>query len=105
MAPSLAPSIADLGDVAHWRARQEWFELSAMLEFRDAEVDRLAGMEPAIRQQAERSAIALRVGQAMRLSEGQVRWRWAVGDTIRDHAPHVWEAFADGLLDLRRVGD
>ena len=96
---------AGLSDVVRWRAKAEWFELEAMLRYRDIEMARTARTEPPARRQVERSAIALTIAEAMHLSEGQVQLRLSVADRIREHAPNVWEAFADGLIDWGRVRD
>jgi hypothetical protein len=76
-----------------------------MLDFRDAELARTAHVEPAMRRQVERSAIALVIGEAMGLSEGQVAFKLAAADRVREKAPAVWDAFGDGLIDFGRVRD
>jgi len=105
MATSTAPTTADLGDVAKWRAKSEWFEISRMQHYRDAEMARTAHTEPAMRRQVERSAIALTIGEAMNLSEGQVQYKLAAADRVREQTPTVWEAFADGVIDFAKVRD
>jgi hypothetical protein len=105
MAASTASAIAELGDVARWRATYGWFEIDAMSRFRDAEMARTAHVEPAMRRQVERSAIAVTIGEAMNLSEGQVQLRLPVADRAREQTPAVWAAFTDGLVDLIRVRD
>ncbi|KQX74444.1 hypothetical protein ASD10_04185 [Aeromicrobium sp. Root472D3] len=75
----------------------------AMLEFRDAEIERTAALESPMRRLVERGAIALAIGEAMGLSEGQAVHRLAFADRVRDHSPTTWEAFLDGRVDLVRV--
>lgn len=89
MATSATASTDALGDVVRWRAMAEWFEIEAMLSYRDAEMARTAHVEPSMRRQVERSAIALTIGEAMGLSEGQVHLRMSAAETVRDHSPTV----------------
>ena len=105
MATTTATALDELGDVVRWRARYEWFEIDAMGRFREAEMARTAHVEPAMRRQVERSAIALTIGEAMNLSEGQVQLRLSVADRVREQTPSVWAAFSDGLVDFARVRD
>lgn len=105
MATSSAASTDVLTDVVRWRAKAEAWELSAMLDFREAEIARTAQVEPPMRRQLERSAIALTIGEAMGLSEGQVVNKLAVAERVREKSPHVWDAFGDGLIDFSRVRD
>jgi hypothetical protein len=53
----------------------------------------------------ERGAIALAIGEATGLSEGQVVHKLAAADRVRQKAPAVWDAFGDGLIDFARVRD
>ncbi|WP_456698756.1 DUF222 domain-containing protein [Aeromicrobium sp. P5_D10] len=101
MATSTATSI--LTDAARARARAEAVETLAMLGYRDAEMARTAHVEPPMRRLVERSAIALTIGEAMGLSEGQVQHRLSVADTLRDQSPTTWDAFLDGRIDLGRA--
>jgi hypothetical protein len=87
------------------QARAEAHTIQAMLDYRDAELDRTAHVEPTLRRRIERSAIALTIGEAMNLSEAQVWHRLSVADTVRDKTPAVWDAFVDGRIDLTRVRD
>jgi hypothetical protein len=104
MATSTADPIDVLTDVARERARGEFRELAAMLEFRDLELQRIeAEVESAMKRFVERGAIALAIGEAMGFSEGQVQYRLSFADTVRDQSPTTWSAFADGLIDLARV--
>lgn len=50
----------------------------------------------------ERSMIALEIGQAMGLSEGQVLHRLSFIRTVRSRTPHVWTAFLAGHIDSAR---
>lgn len=105
MATTTAADTDVLGDVVRWRARAEWFEISAMLDYRDGEMARTAQIESVMRRQVERSAIAMSIGQATHLSEGQVQLRLSAAETVRDQAPTVWGAFHDGVVDFSRVRD
>jgi hypothetical protein len=105
MATRTAPTTDALSDVVRWQARAEFFAIEMMLEYRDAEVARTAHVEPTLRRKIERSAIALTIGESMRLSEGQVFSRLSAADTVREKTPTVWDAFGDGLVDFARVRD
>ena len=84
------------------RARAEAAELVAMLRFRDAELVRTAGIESPMVRLVERSAIALEIGQATGLSEGQVTSRLAAAERLRERAPQTWLAFRRGDVDWAR---
>ncbi len=103
MATSIAAPIDVLGDVAREQARAEARSVVAMLEYRDAEMARIELLESPMRRLVERGAIALAIGEAMGLSEGQVVHRLAFADRVRDQSPTTWEAFVDGRIDLMRV--
>jgi hypothetical protein len=103
MATTTADSVDVLSDVARDRARAEAREVVAMLEFRDRELERIAGVESPMRRLVERGAIALAIGEAMGLSEGQVQHRLSFADAVRDQSPTMWSAFLDGRVDLVRV--
>jgi hypothetical protein len=96
-------SIDALTRVSRECARAEFRQVSAMLDYRDAEMARTALIESPMRRQIERSAIALVIGEAMGLSEGQVQLRLSFADTVCDQSPITWQAFSDGLIDLARV--
>lgn len=101
MATSTATSV--LTDAVRARARAEAAETVAMLGYRDDEMARTAHVEPPMRRLVERSAIALTIGEAMGLSEGQAQHRLSIADTLRDQSPATWEAFLDGQIDLSRA--
>ena len=103
MATTAAVPIDVLTDVAREQARAEARSVVAMLEFRDAEMERIALVESPMRRLVERGAIALAIGEATGLSEGQVQHRLSFSDTVRDHSPTTWNAFTDGCIDLARV--
>ena len=104
MATSTAVPIDVLSDVARQRARGEFRELAAMVEFRDLELERIeVEIESPMRRFVERGAIALAIGEAMGFSEGQVQHRLSFADTVRDQSPTTWAAFGEGLVDLARV--
>ena len=105
MATGTAPEIDVLTDASVWRARAEAHEIAMMLEYRDAEMVRTAQVEPAMRRQVERSAIAMSIGEATGLSEGQVQGKLSAADTVRDQSPTTWEAFTAGRIDFTRVRD
>jgi hypothetical protein len=105
MATSTASDVDVLTDVTRERARAEAREVAAMLAFRDAEMARTASVEPVMRRQVERSAIALSIGEATGFSEGQVQLRLSAATTVREHTPTVWAAFGAGLVDWGRVRD
>jgi hypothetical protein len=88
---------------ARERARAEASEIVDMLRFRDAELVRTAGIESPMVRLVERSAIALEIGQAVGLSEGQVTTRLASADRLRERTPYTWLAFRDGRLDWARA--
>ncbi len=91
-----------LTSLARERARAEASELVAMLRFRDAELVRTAGIESPMVRLVDRSAIALEMGQAMGLSEGQVTGRLAAAERLRERAPQTWLAFRRGDVDWAR---
>lgn len=74
-----------------------------MLRFRDAELVRTAGIGSPMVRLVERSVIALEIGQAVGLSEGQVTARLAAADRLRERTPYTWRAFCDGRLDWARA--
>ncbi len=101
---SIPFSPEDLRRLARDRAAAEQAELAGMVAFRDAEVARIAASDAtSMRKLIERSAIALEIGQAVGLSEGQVFMRLAIADRVIEHAPRVWLAFRAGAVDFARV--
>lgn len=103
MATSTTAPIDVLSDVFRERARAEAREVVAMLDFRDRDLERIALIESPMRQLVERGAIALAIGEAMGLSEGQVQHKLSFADTVRDQSPTSWGAFLDGRIDLVRI--
>jgi hypothetical protein len=103
MATSSAAQTDGLTDVVRERARAEAREVVAMLDFRDREMERIASVESPMRRLHERGAIALAIGEASGLSEGQVQNRLSFADTVRDQSPITWSAFVQGRVDLIRV--
>jgi hypothetical protein len=97
-----APALEGLTALARERARAEAAELAAMLRFRDAELVRTAAIESPMVRLVERSAIALEIGQATGLSEGQVTARLADAERLRSRAPQTWNAFRAGRIDWAR---
>ena len=74
-----------------------------MLEFRDRELARIGREESPMRRLVERGAIALCIGEALGLSEGQVQLRLSQADRVRDQSPLTWLAFMRGRVDWARV--
>ena len=105
MATSTAPEMRVLTDASVWRARSEAHEIAMMLEYRDDEMARTAHLEPPMLRQNERSAIAMAIGEATGLSEGQVQGKLSAADTVRDQSPITWDAFVSGRIDFIRVRD
>ncbi|WP_456695938.1 DUF222 domain-containing protein [Aeromicrobium sp. P5_D10] len=104
MAIETAASIDVVTGVVRERARAEAREVVAMLDYRDRELERIAASgESAMKRFTERGAIALAIGEASGLSEGQVQHRLSFADTVRDQSPTSWEAFVDGRIDLLRM--
>nr|WP_256435508.1 HNH endonuclease signature motif containing protein [Aeromicrobium sp. CFBP 8757] len=90
--------------VVRERARAEAREIVAMLDYRDAELQRIAASdESPMRRHVERGSVALTIGEASGMSEGQVQYRLSFADTVRDQSPTTWGAFLDGRIDLARV--
>ncbi len=98
-----AARLEGLTSLARERARAEAAELAAMLRFREAELVRTAAIESPMVRLVERSAIALEIGQATGLSEGQVSARLAAADRLRERTPHTWLAFGRGTIDWARA--
>lgn len=96
---------ARLVSVVRSRARAEAVEWAAELDyFEQRESSIKAVANPRVFQvQAEFSQIAAEIGRSTGLSEAQVSHRVAAARRIRDHAPTVWDAFADGRVDGPRV--
>ncbi len=104
MATTSAVATDVLTDVVRERARAEAREVVAMLDYRDAELERIAASdESPMRRHVERGSVALTIGEASGMSEGQVQYRLSVADTVRDQSPTTWDAFLDGRVDLARV--
>lgn len=104
MATETAAPIDVVTGVVRDRTRAEAREVVAMLDYRDCELERIAASgESAMKRFTERGAIAMAIGEAAGLSEGQVQHRLAFADTVRDQSPTSWEAFVDGRIDLVRV--
>ncbi|MCL8251621.1 HNH endonuclease [Aeromicrobium fastidiosum] len=104
MATTSPVSTDVLTDVVRERARAEAREVVAMLDYRDAELERIAASdESPMRRHVERGSVALTIGEASGMSEGQVQYRLSVADTVRDQSPTTWDAFLDGRVDLARV--
>ncbi len=98
------PTHADLAEAAQARAQAEWVEWSTIAALADAEemAVRSGGSNGPLRQ-AELSFIATELAMALHWSEGQVCHRLAQARRVRDHAPHVWSAFAKGRIDGAKV--
>jgi hypothetical protein len=104
MATTSAVATDVLIDVVRERARAEAREVVAMLDYRDAELARIAASDASpMRRHVERGSVALTIGEAAGMSEGQVQYRLSFADTVRDQSPTTWAAFQDGRIDLARV--
>ncbi len=77
-----------------------WVE---MLDYSERLVTEYGAIEEYFARQATLLSIPLEIGVAMNLSEGQVRRVLSAAERIRDRAPAVWSAFADGVIDARRA--
>ncbi len=105
MATASAPTVETLSGLVRERARAEAREVSAMLRFRESEVERTEHVEPEMRRRVERAAVPMVIGEATGLSEGQVQLRLSAAQTVRSRAPLAWTAFNEGLIDFARVRD
>ena len=104
MATTSAVPIDVVTDVVRERARAEAREVVAMLDYRDAELERIAASdESPMRRHVERGSVALTIAEASGMSEGQVQYRLSFSGTVRDQSPTTWDAFLDGRVDLARV--
>jgi hypothetical protein len=94
------PTHADLAEACRARARAEWLEWSTLAGLADAEEAAVrAGDAPVLVREVELSAIPGDIGRAVLWSEAQVCHRVAQARRVRDHAPAVWGAFAEGRID------
>ncbi|HJR90594.1 MAG TPA: DUF222 domain-containing protein [Aeromicrobium sp.] len=96
---------AGLAEAARQRAQAEaveWARILAFHEMREAAIEQVENPR-VFQKQAELSLIALEIGRQTGLSEMQVRYRVAAARRVRDKAPSVWTAFADGRIDAARV--
>ncbi len=85
------------------RARAEHAEWAEMLAYSDHLTAEYAQTSEYFTRQAQLRSIALEIAVAMNLSEGQVHRRLSCAGTVRDQAPAVWAAFAEGVVDAYRV--
>ncbi|MGJ9422326.1 DUF222 domain-containing protein [Aeromicrobium sp. CF3.5] len=92
-----------LTELARVQARAEARAIEAMIGYRDAEYQRIAGLDRPLMRQVERAVVVLEIGQAMGLSEAQVHGRLASADRVREHTPRVWLAFHDGTINEARM--
>lgn len=93
-----------LTDLARLRARAEFAEWDAMLDYAiGLEAKYNAEEMTAFGRQANIASIALEIGVATGLSESQVHRRLTVAERVRERAPQTWAAFRAGRLDAARV--
>lgn len=85
------------------RARAEAETYAGMLEYAERRAVECGEADSAMAVLVERSMIALEIGQAMGLSEGQVRSRIACARRVRDDAPATWASFQLGHIDAARM--
>ena len=85
-------------------ARAEAKTWSAMVQYSDEAEERIkaSAWSPMVKQM-NIAAIALEIGTAMGLSEGQVHRRLSVARRVREQAPQTWLAFTQGRIDAVRV--
>ena len=105
MATTTAPTTQSLSDAVRRQAVAEASTIRTMLAYRDAEVARIALIEPSLRRKIEQSAIALTIAEATGMSEAQIQLRLSIADRVRDKTPQAWGAFVDGFIDFSRVRD
>lgn len=94
-----------LAELVRSRAQAEAAEWAAELdhfERREAAIDGRSNPR-VFERQAELSMIAAEIGRSTGLSEAQVSHRVAAARRVRNHAPTVWAAFAEGRIDAARV--
>ena len=85
-------------------ARAEYAQISAMLDYRDAEIQRIEASDGApMSHWVERTGVAMNVGHETGLSERQVVTKLCAAARARDLLPAVWEAFCHGHIDWIRV--
>ncbi len=92
-----------LTDLAQARARAEARETEGMLQYRAAQNTRIDELERPLQRQLERAAISLSIAHATGMSEGQINYRLAAAERVREHAPQTWLAFRDGCINEARV--
>jgi hypothetical protein len=85
------------------RARAEHVEWAQMLTYADQLAAEQAHEDEFFRRQALLRSIPLEIAVATGHSEGQVHRILAAAERLRDQAPAVWSAFADGVIDARRA--
>ena len=97
-----SPTLTDAKRACAQAEHALWSAVLAERDARTAELDRDGSTTSMWRRMAV-NRIALDIARDLHLSEPQV-WRIIhAAETIRDHAPSVWVAFASGSIDASRV--
>lgn len=103
--PMAPTSVEVLERLERMRAVAEAEAWSAMLRFEDEQAA-AARFEPTpMGTLIARAGIPGDIGQAMGLSEGQVKHRLHVARMVRAQAPRTWIAFQGGLVDAARINE
>jgi hypothetical protein len=93
-----------MADLARATARAEFELWSGQLEYSVAEEAAVNATDLSpLAKQARIGMIAMEIGTATGLSEGQVRRRLSVAKDVHDRAPQTWLAFRKGRIDAARV--
>jgi len=90
-------------DAARACARAEFEKWSAVLDLREQMVDEIEADATAMFRCTAINAVCLEIAQLLKISEQQV---WHIAEQsrrLRDRAPRVWAAFADGLFDAQKA--
>jgi len=98
-------SITVLERLERMRAVAEAEAWSAMLRFSDEQAAAARSEPTPMGTTVARAGIPGDIGQAMGLSEGQVKHRLHTARTVRARAPRTWIAFQGGLVDGARINE
>lgn len=96
MDEELHPLLSDIAVAQQALCVAEAERAVAILRYRDAEHDRIAGLDSPMLRKVERTAIPLEIGQVISWSDTQVQSLVHAADTVRDQAPTSWSAFLAG---------
>src|SRR5689334_18560188 len=91
-------------DLARAAARAEFELWSSQLKYSVAEEAAINATDLSrLAKQARIGMIAMEIGTATGLSEGQVHRRLSIARDVRERAPQTWLAFRKGRIDAARV--